>query len=203
MFIFDTLGNIIWFFIKCFLILCGICVGGAILISILSSVYDSAKKSYNSTGSSTPLSETDESVIQEVVQYIETISRLYNGQSPLDYDNLGSIMLIPVNERKQMYYPDSCRIRVSLLLFEDDEWRKQYILRKAEQNNSSFGTYFFIEKENDSTFYVTYTAGRFSKNYKKFMSRLFYEINSLYPNKFSFDGSRVMSNGTYAQYAFK
>lgn len=145
----------------------------------------------------TDISEQDRSVIREVLSYIESVRLLFEGRSPLNGETIGCFQIIPINENKEMYRPNSCRVLLMVLLYDEYDWKVQSVLTTAELNNSPFGAYFHTEIISGNKQFVAYTAGRFSSDYKSFMSHLYNEVNASYPGKFRFDGSRIMSNDNY------
>lgn len=85
------------------------------------------------------LSDSDEAVIGETINYIEQVRMLYNGETHLNPDTMGWFQIIPVNENKDMYRPNSCIIMLRLLVYED--WQIPFILNTAQINGSSFGIF--------------------------------------------------------------
>ena len=95
------------------------------------------------------LSDSDEAVIGETINYIEQVRMLYNGETHLNPDTMGWFQIIPVNENKDMYRPNSCIIMLRLLVYED--WQIPFILNTAQINGSSFGIFFHTESQNGTT----------------------------------------------------
>lgn len=151
----------------------------------------------SSSRGNSAISENDKTVIREVLSYIESVRLLFVGQSPLNGETIGCFQIIPVNENKEMYRPNSCRVLLMVLLYDEYDWKEQSVLTTAKLNSSPFGAYFHTEIISGNKQFAAYTAGRFSSDYKTFMSHLYNEVNAAYPGKFRFDGSRIMSNDNY------
>lgn len=145
---------------------------------------------------------SNDAVVAEVLSYIESVRLLFVGDPRLDGETLGCFNIVPINENNGMYKPDSCRVMLMVLLYDDYAWKIQSILATAESNDSLFGIQYHLENRDSLKVFVAYTAGRFKKKYKSFMSQLYKEVNNAYPGRFRLKDSQIISSARYGETLF-
>lgn len=79
----------------------------------------------SSSSRDSAISEQEKSLIREVLSYIESVRLLFAGESQLNGETIGCFQIIPINENKEMYRPNSCRIMLMILLYDDYDWKVQ------------------------------------------------------------------------------
>jgi len=148
-------------------------------------------------------SEKDSQAISVVMPYIESVKNMFDSDPRLQKGEiLGPLSIIPIDESKEMYTRDSCKLMLLVFMYEEDDWHIQIINEAAEKYSTVFKVCFQIEEVADSNNYVAYPPCRFTSHYKTFMSYLYEEVEKRYPGKFEFDGSRIMSKAKYGTCIF-
>lgn len=132
--------------------------------------------------------ENLDGIFSELCQLLYEVKKFAN--SPYWRDESGLVMVIPVNDDGDMYRPNANRLRISILLYRDDE-RSINIFSQNEDITSRFK----LIQEGNNFSYMATTYCTFQSNYKKVMPLLNERVQAEFPKiQFIFDGSRISVN---------
>lgn len=125
-------------------------------------------------------------IIQETISKLKILEEY--SHHPCVEEECGLVMVIPINEAGDLYFPHSDRLKISLLLYTRDMNTISFFEQQTE-----ISTLFQLKDEDNSFNYINITYGRFHGTYKEFMLQLNAAVEEAFPNvKVEFDGSRVM-----------
>lgn len=143
-----------------------------------------------------PKEENLDGVYVELFQLLQAVYEFTN--SVYWKENSGLVMVIPVDDNNNMYSPNSCRLNISIVLYDDNS----EVINLCSRNHQDFISRFKLIKSTTSAIY-SYSANTvcsFNSNYKAVMPRLYTYVQSKFPNiKFTFDGSRIMAQNMHKQ----
>lgn len=132
--------------------------------------------------------EENKGLLDEVVEKLRIIQEFTNSRH-WDKES-GLTMLLPVNADGEMYSPNSDRIEISILLYEDDPDAIEFYTR-----TSNISDYFRLVHTDGHFQYKTNTIWTFHCNYRVMMSAINKRVVSEFPSvQFEFDGSRILTN---------
>lgn len=155
--------------------------------------------------------EDNEAIIDEVIYYIGSLKKMYNGAGTchMSKEKFCKLIIKPVNNNGKYFASDSEKLELSVSLYDDDffdySFNLQYLELVADTNNSPFFTCFHkgILMDGKKGF-VALTNQSFKGSYKKFSNDLYDKINERFPNRFKIlnNGGAILSTNDYPDEIF-
>lgn len=154
----------------------------------------------------------NDAIINEIIYYIESVKKLYNGSGRIHIskDTFCNLIIVPLNGNGEYFASNSDRVQLFITLFDDcffdNSFKIQYLETVVECNSSPFMASFHkgITMGGNRGF-VAVTCQSFRGSYKSFMHSLYNKINNVFPNRFmiiSSDG-RIISANNYPNEIFE